>query len=86
MRAAYEGVIMDFTNRLNNIKTSLKEAERECTVLETEQAASEKQLAEVVLAMTEAGVTPETAEAEIERLKGEIETGLTKMEGLLSEI
>ena len=45
----------------------------------------EKQRAEIEAELTELGVKPENLDAEIERLRGEIEAGLAEAERLLRD-
>ena len=73
----------DVTVRLNNLKSQIEQGKVEKTRAETNLQTYEKQRDEVVAQMAEMGVTPETVEAEIERLGKEIEEGLQQAEELL---
>ena len=73
----------DVTVRLNNLKSQIEQGKVEKTRAETNLQTYEKQRDEVVAQMAEMGVTPETVEAEIERLDKEIEEGLQQAEELL---
>jgi|LSQX01.1.fsa_nt_gb chromosome segregation ATPase len=73
----------DITARLNNLKEQIEKGKIEKTRAETNLQTYEKQRDEVVAQMAELGVTPETVDAEIERLDKEIEDGLRRAEELL---
>ena len=75
----------DVTVRLNSLKSQIEQGKVEKTRAETNLQTYEKQRDEVVAQMAEMGVTPETVEAEIERLGKEIEEGLQQAEELLKE-
>lgn len=73
----------DITARLNNLKSQIEQGKIEKTRAETNLESYTKQRDEIVAQMAELGVTPETVDAEIERLGQEIEDGLQQAEGLL---
>jgi len=73
----------DVVSRLNNLKEQIERGKIEKTRAETNLQTYEKQRDEVVTEMAEFGVTPETVDAEIERLDKEIEDGLRQAEELL---
>jgi len=74
---------MDITARLNNLKSQIEAGKVEKTRAETNLQNYTKQRDEIVQQMQELGVTPETIDAEIERLDAEIEADLKKAEELL---
>lgn len=73
----------DITVKLNNLKTQIEKGKVEKTRAETNLESYTKQRDEIVKEMAELGVTPETVDAEIERLDTEIEADLAKAEELL---
>lgn len=73
----------DVTERLNSLKSQIEKGKTEKTRAETNLQTYEKQRDEIVAEMAELGVTPETVDAEIERLDAEIEEGLKQAEELL---
>jgi len=73
----------NITARLDALKNQIEKGKVEKTRAETNLQTYEKQRDEVVAQMAEMGVTPETVEAEIERLGKEIEEGLQQAEELL---
>ena len=74
---------LDITARLNSLKSQIDTGKTEKTRAETNLQTYEKQRDEVIKEMAELGVTPETVDAEIERLDKEIEADLSKAEELL---
>ena len=74
----------DVTARLNNLKSQIDTGKTEKTRAETNLQNYTKQRDEVVKEMSELGVTPETVDAEIERLDKETEADLAKAEELLA--
>ncbi|MEN6565903.1 MAG: hypothetical protein ABFC57_06345 [Veillonellales bacterium] len=77
---------MEIKERIEQAQANLKKAEQAKTVAETQHKAATEQLADVEKQMAVEGVTPETIDAEIQRLETEIETGLTKVESLIPEV
>ncbi len=77
------GDVGNITARLNNLKSQIEQGKTEKTRAETNLESYTKQRDEVVLQMQGLGVTPETVDAEIERLDQEIEDGLKQAEELL---
>lgn len=75
--------MLDITVKLNNLKTQIEKGKVEKTRAETNLESYTKQRDEIVKEMAELGVTPETVDAEIERLDTEIEADLAKAEELL---
>lgn len=73
----------DITARLNSLKSQIDKGKTEKTRAEANLESYTKQRDEVVAEMQELGVTPETVDAEIERLDKEIEADLKKAEELL---
>lgn len=73
----------DVTARLNNLKSQIEQGKVEKTRAETNLQNFTKQRDEIVAQMAELGVTPETVDAEIQRLDAEIEADLKKAEELL---
>ena len=73
----------DITARLNNLKAQIEKGKVEKTRAETNLESYTKQRDEVVKEMAGLGVTPETVDAEIERLDKEIEESLKQAEELL---
>jgi chromosome segregation ATPase len=69
--------------RLEAIKKQIEQGKVEKTRAETNLESYTKQQEEIVSQMAELGVTPETVDAEIERLGREIEGGLKQAEELL---
>ena len=77
---------MEAKLRIEQAKERLKKAEQAKTVAETQKATAEKQRDEVVASMTAAGVTPETIQGEIDNLATQIDTDLTKIEGMIPTV
>jgi len=77
------GDVGNITARLNNLKSQIEQGKTEKTRAETNLESYTKQRDEIVAQMAELGVTPETVDAEIERLDQEIEDGLKQAEELL---
>lgn len=77
---------METKQRIEVAKTNLRKAEQAKVVAETQKAAAEKQLADVVEKMAAEGVTPETITAEITKLEAQVEADLAKVEGLLPRL
>lgn len=73
----------DVTARLNSLKSQIEQGKVEKTRAETNLQNYTRQRDEIVQQMQELGVTPETVDAEIERLDKEIEEDLAKAEELL---
>ena len=73
----------DVTVRLNSLKSQIEQGKVEKTRAETNLESYMKQRDEIVAQMAELGVTPETVDAEVERLDKEIEEGLQQAEELL---
>ncbi len=73
----------DITARLSSFKSQIEQGKVEKTRAETNLESYTKQRDEIVAQMTELGVTPETVDAEIDRLETEIEADLGKAEELL---
>jgi len=69
--------------RIENAKQNLRKAEQAKTVAETQKANAEEQLQEIITAMEEAGVSPETINDEIAKLEYKIQEDLTKVESLI---
>lgn len=77
---------MDIKQRIEIAKANLRKAEQAKTVAETQKAAAEKQLQDVIAQMAELGVTPETIHEEIEKLQAQLESDLTKVESLMPKV
>ena len=73
----------DITLRLNNLKAQIERGKAEKAKAEANMETYTKQRDEIVAQLAELGVTPDTLEAEIMKLDGEIEVGLTRAEELL---
>lgn len=73
----------DITLRLNNLKAQIERGKAEKAKAEANMETYTKQRDEIVAQLAELGVTPDTLEAEILKLDGEIEEGLTRAEELL---
>jgi chromosome segregation ATPase len=73
----------DITVRLNSLKSQIDKGKTEKTRAEANLESYTKQRDEVVAEMQELGVTPETVDAEIERLDKKIEESLKQAEELL---
>jgi len=76
-------VTTNIIDRLNGLKIQIDQGKTEKTRAETNLQNYTRQRDEVVKEMSELGVTPETVDAEIERLDQEIEEGLRQAEELL---
>ncbi len=74
----------NIANRLSVLKSKIEQGKVEKTRAETNLESFTKQRDEVVAEMAELGVTPESVDAEIERLDVEIEANLSKAEELLN--
>ncbi len=70
-------------NRINTLKTQIEQGKVEKTRAEANLEMYAKQRDEEVSKLAELGVTPDTLDAEIERLEQEIATGLEQAENLL---
>ena len=77
---------MDIKNRIDVAKINLKKAENAKTVKETQKKAAEQQRDEVIAKMAQEGVTPENVADEIAKLDADIQTSLTKVEGLIPRL
>lgn len=77
---------MDAKNRIEIAKVRIEKAKKAQTVAETQKAAAEKQQAEVVEQMAALGVTPDTINQEIGRLEAQVDSDLTKVEGLIPNV
>lgn len=73
----------DITLRLNNLKAQIERGKAEKAKAEANMETYTKQRDEIVAQLAELGVTPDNLEAEILKLDGEIEEGLTRAEELL---
>lgn len=73
----------NITARLDGLKSQIEKGKVEKTRAETNLESYTKQRDEVIKEMADLGVTPETVDAEIEKLDAEIEAGLAKAEELL---
>jgi chromosome segregation ATPase len=75
----------EIKNRIETAKANLRKAENQKTIAETNKQNAEQQLEEVKAKMTEAGVTPDTINNEIEKLEASIQNDLTKVERLIPQ-
>ena len=73
----------DVTLRLNNLKAQIDEGKTQKAKAQANLETYTKQRDEIVAQLAELGVTPDNLEAEILKLDGEIEEGLTRAEELL---
>jgi len=73
----------NIATRLNNLKDLIDKGKEAKARAEANLETYTKQRDDVVAKMAELGVTPETIEAEIQRLGNEIEKGLKQAEELL---
>lgn len=73
----------DITLRLNNLKAQIERGKAEKAKAEANMETYTQQRDEIVAQLAELGVTPDTLEAEILKLDGEIEDGLARAEELL---
>ena len=71
------------TERLESLKRQIEQGKTEKTRAETNLESLNKQKAEIYAELAELGVKPEGLDAEIERLKVEIDAGLAEAERLL---
>ncbi len=71
------------TERLTNLKEQIERGKTEKAKAETNLEHYTKQRDDLVAEMADMGVTPETVDAEIEKLDKEIQESLTKAEELL---
>lgn len=71
------------TERLESLKSQIEQGKSEKVRAETNLESLEKQRKEIVAELAELGVKPDQLDQEIERLKSEIEAGLSEAEGLL---
>lgn len=72
-------------DRLEQVKTNVRNAENAKTIAETQKASAEQQLEEVIAKMKEEGVTPETINEEIVKLESKITEDLGKVERLIPQ-
>lgn len=77
---------MDIKERIEKAKERLEAAEKAKTVAETQLEAAQKQCDEVVEEMKKHGVTPDSIEAEIDRLTASIEENLKYVEDGIPEL
>ncbi|GAA4711337.1 hypothetical protein [Brevibacillus fulvus] len=77
---------MDIKNRIEVAKINLRRAENAKVQAETQKAAAEKQLAEVIEQMAAEGVTPDTIQQEIAKLENQVETDLGRVEALIPQV
>lgn len=77
---------MDIKNRIEVAKINLRKAENAKVQAETQKAAAEKQLAEVIEQMAAEGVTPDTIQQEIAKLENQVETDLGRVEALIPQV
>ena len=71
------------TERLENLKRQIEQGKSEKVRAETNLEALEKQRKEIEAELAELGVKPDHLDAEIEKLRDEIDAGLAEAEGLL---
>ncbi|EJL40757.1 hypothetical protein PMI08_04224 [Brevibacillus sp. CF112] len=77
---------MDIKNRIEVAKINLRKAENAKVQAETQKAAAEKQLAEVIEQMAAEGVTPDTIQQEIAKLENQVVTDLGRVEALIPQV
>lgn len=77
---------MSIKERIEKAKERLDAAEKAKTKAEAQLEAAQKQCDEVVEEMTKLGVTPETIEAEINRLSASVEENLKNVENNIPEL
>lgn len=74
---------MDIQTRIETAKANLRKAENAKTVAQTQHDSAEKQLAETVAEMAEAGVTPDTINGEITSLEEKVTGDLDRIERMI---
>jgi membrane-bound lytic murein transglycosylase B len=77
---------MELKNRIEMAKLNLRKAENAKVQAETQKAGADQQLEEVKAKMLEAGVTPETIKAEIDKLQVQVIEDLDKVERLIPQV
>ena len=77
---------MDAKNRIEMAKLNLRKAENAKIQADTQHEAAERSLKEVVEKMLEYNVTPETIEAEIQKIEASINADLDSIEKLIPEV
>lgn len=77
---------MDIKSRIEVAKINLRKAENAKVQAETQKAAAEKQLAEVIEQMAAEGVTPDTIQQEIAKLENQVVTDLGRVEALIPQV
>lgn len=78
------GTQMDPNTRLSALKIKIEQGKSERARAEANLETHTKQQQEIVAQMAEIGVTPESVDAEIDRLELEIAENLARAEDLLS--
>lgn len=77
---------MDIKTRIESAKLKLRNAENAKITAETQKKTAEDNLKDVVVKMSEHGVTPETIDVEIANLEKSINEDLESIERLIPEV
>lgn len=77
---------MDIKTRIETAKGKLKRAETAKITMETQKQAADKQKTGIEAEMVEEKVAPDTIQAEMVKLEGEIVADLDKTEKLIPEV
>jgi len=77
---------MDDKMRIEALQSKYEKAQKALTVAETQHTAAKEQLAEVEKDMAAAGVTPNTIDVEMQKLRDEQSALFEKLEALIPEV
>jgi len=77
---------MTLQQRIEAAKANLRRAEQAKTVAETQEATAKQQQQQIVEAMTQHGVTPETINGEIVQLEAKLNADLEQVERLIPQV